>query len=171
MLTSERLTFCGVKADTDAVDFESLMLDERYWLFSPVEIPTPGSIQDFLRAREEDALQTPRTSYYWAVREAGGTFVGEAVIRVWNGVGDIGWGVRHSLTGRGYATEIARRLLRFGFDELGLHRVSAMCRHDNAASRRVMEKAGMKREGLLREHFCVRGEWWSSWLYAMLETD
>jgi RimJ/RimL family protein N-acetyltransferase len=52
---------------------------------------------------------------------------------------------------QGYATEMGGALLKFGFDELGLHRISARCDSENIASYKVMEKIGMRREGLFLE--------------------
>lgn len=54
---------------------------------------------------------------------------------------------------------------------VGLHRVEATTRPDHAASWRVLEKVGMRREGLSRDHLFVRGRWWDSVRYAMLATD
>jgi RimJ/RimL family protein N-acetyltransferase len=51
---------------------------------------------------------------------------------------------------QGYMSEAARRVVEFGFQELGLHRVQATCLPRNVASARVMEKAGLTFEGLLR---------------------
>lgn len=48
--------------------------------------------------------------------------------------------------GRGYATEVATTLVEYGFEHLRLKRIVAMTTHDNAASRRVMEKLGMQIE-------------------------
>ena len=73
--------------------------------------------------------------------------------------------------GRGYATEAARVILRYGFQDLGLHRVYATCRPANLASRRVLEKLGMRREGHLRQHRWMKGAWHDSLLYAVLEDE
>lgn len=53
---------------------------------------------------------------------------------------------------------MARLLVRLGFERLGLHRLSATCDPGNAASIRVLEKAGLRREGLLRGLYLVRGQ-------------
>jgi RimJ/RimL family protein N-acetyltransferase len=50
--------------------------------------------------------------------------------------------------GRGYATESALSSLAFGFDELGLERIVAVALESNIASRRVLEKCGLKEVGL-----------------------
>ena len=58
---------------------------------------------------------------------------------------EIGWVVAPEHAGHGYATEGARELLRICFEDLGLRRVVALCFADNVASRRIMEKLGMRR--------------------------
>ncbi len=52
---------------------------------------------------------------------------------------------------QGLATEAAEAVLRFAFHGLGLNRVEALCMPANAASMRVIEKLGMKREGTMRK--------------------
>ncbi len=62
---------------------------------------------------------------------------------------EIGWRLSSSYWGRGLATEGARGMLRYGFEELGLAEIVAVTSKVNARSRRVMEKLGMRhREGL-----------------------
>jgi len=72
---------------------------------------------------------------------------------------------------RGYMTEAVERVIHFGFSELGLHRIYATLAPENVSSARVLEKAGMRREGHLREHKWVKGEWRDSLLYAILESE
>ena len=57
---------------------------------------------------------------------------------------EIGWRVPRALWGRGLATEAARAVLEFGFVQVGLDRVVSICRVENRASARVMEKLGMR---------------------------
>ena len=61
--------------------------------------------------------------------------------------------------------------MRFGFEELNLHRVWAYCIAENLASRRVMEKIGMQFEGRLRENEWMQGRWWDSNVYGLLNTE
>jgi RimJ/RimL family protein N-acetyltransferase len=60
------------------------------------------------------------------------------------GEASVGWRFRKASWGRGYATEAARALLDRGFRELGVRRVTATTMTVNVASRRVMEKLGMR---------------------------
>ena len=73
--------------------------------------------------------------------------------------------------GDGFATESLHRMLTFAFIELNLHRVEAGCAIENIASSRVLEKAGMGREGVKRKILPIRGEWADAFSYAILEED
>lgn len=58
--------------------------------------------------------------------------------------------------------EAAEEMLRYGFKELGLHRIYATCRPNNIGSARVMKKIGLTYEGHLREHMYYKGKWHDS---------
>jgi len=73
--------------------------------------------------------------------------------------------------GLGYATEAAAALLRYGFDQLGLHKISASCDPENIGSVRVLTKIGMRQEGHLRDQHRVRGQWRDRLLFAALAAD
>ncbi len=85
--------------------------------------------------------------------------------------GEIGWSLHADAQGRGFATEAAREMLRIGFDELGLHRIVAGCDSRNAASLRVMERLGMRREAEFVDYEYFKGEWASEVVCAMLESE
>jgi RimJ/RimL family protein N-acetyltransferase len=71
----------------------------------------------------------------------------------------------------GYATESLNRILEFGFKELNLHRIEAGCAVENIGSIRVLEKAGMTREGRKRKVLPLKNGWSDNFHYAILSTD
>jgi ribosomal-protein-alanine N-acetyltransferase len=73
--------------------------------------------------------------------------------------------------GNGYATEAAKRIIRYGFEELGLNRIHAHHMVRNPASGRVLEKSGMQREGLLRQRVRKWGRFEDVVILAILRTD
>jgi RimJ/RimL family protein N-acetyltransferase len=85
--------------------------------------------------------------------------------------GEIGYVLHPDHHGRGYATEAARTLLRIAFEEAELHRVVGRLEARNAASARVLEKLGMRREAHFVENEFVRGEWQSELVFAILRTE
>jgi RimJ/RimL family protein N-acetyltransferase len=60
---------------------------------------------------------------------------------------ELGWVLAREFWGRGYATEGARRALRYGFDELGREHVISLIRPDNFPSIKVAERLGERLEG------------------------
>lgn len=86
-------------------------------------------------------------------------------------VGELGYTIRRDCWGARFATEVARLLVELGFDRLGLERLAATCDPDNVASTRVLEKAGLRREGLLRGLYVVRGRRRDRLVFGRLRTD
>ncbi len=58
---------------------------------------------------------------------------------------------------RGYTSEAAAEMLQYGFGKLKLNKISGLCMSMNGASRRVMEKIGMKAEGVQRQDLLKDG--------------
>ena len=85
---------------------------------------------------------------FWAVIENESTdFVGWCCLRAQEqepGVASIGYRFIKSAWGKGYATEATSALINRGFTELGLERILATTYEDNLASRRVMDKLGLR---------------------------
>ena len=85
--------------------------------------------------------------------------------------GEVGYWVRSDIARTGVASEVARRVLRVGFEELGLHRIILRIAVGNRPSERVAEKLGFTREGVLREEIKVRGEWLDHSVWGLLEHE
>lgn len=79
----------------------------------------------------------------------------------------IGYWVHSAVTGGGVATGALALGLDHCFGPVGLHRVDATVRPENAASRRVLDKAGFREEGLLRRYLHVDGAWRDHLLVAI----
>jgi RimJ/RimL family protein N-acetyltransferase len=80
---------------------------------------------------------------------------------------EIGYWVRTSATGQGYATEITIALMRYAFLALQARRVSAQHADGNDASARVITKSAMLFEGIARnDHLHVDGRVGDSYIYA-----
>ncbi len=101
--------------------------------------------------------------YDWAiVYKADGKMIGTVGftgIDVKNNLGEIGYVLNPKYYRMGLATEAAKRVVKFGFDVIGLNRIEAKFMPGNEASHRVMEKIGMKFEGTGRQVMFVKGEY------------
>ncbi len=83
----------------------------------------------------------------------------------------IGYKLAPAYRGHSFATEAAQAILTFGFTELHVHRIWAQCIVDNVDSVRVLEKVGMRQEEHLRENTWMKGRWWDTLLYRILEDE
>lgn len=85
---------------------------------------------------------------------------------------ELGWVLDPAFTGRGFATEAVRELLRYCFEELRVRRVTANCFLANEASWRLMERVGMRREGhAVNESLHRSGRWLDTLTYALLADE
>jgi len=84
---------------------------------------------------------------------------------------ELGYWLGAPYWGKGYATEAAREMLRYGFEDLRLHRIFASHFKHNPASGRILTKLGMRYEGCQREHIRKWDQFVDSELYGMLRRD
>jgi ribosomal-protein-alanine N-acetyltransferase len=73
--------------------------------------------------------------------------------------------------GQGYCTEAAKELVRYGFEDLGLHRIHSNHFGSNLASGKVMQKVGMSYEGTRSEHYKKWGVYEDRVEYGLLARD
>lgn len=74
-------------------------------------------------------------------------------------------------SGKGQMSRAVRATVAFAFASLRLHRIEAACLLHNAASVRLLERIGFKREGYARSYLRINGLWQDHVLYALIETD
>jgi len=84
---------------------------------------------------------------------------------------NLGYWVRSSRIRQGVATTATRLLARFGFEQLELNRIEIVASVGNQASRRVAEKAGATREGILRNRFIVRDNVYDAVMFSLIPGD
>ena len=85
--------------------------------------------------------------------------------------GEVGYLVRASARGRGVASRALRLLAEWALTERGLARVQLYARLDNPASQRAAEKAGFRREGVIRSHMLIRGERHDAVIFGLIAED
>ena len=87
------------------------------------------------------------------------------------GIGEIGYLMLPEYWGKGFGTAMAKALLEIGFRDVKLHKLYARCNVYNVASRNVMEKIGMKREGELRKVRFKDNMWVNEFVYGILAEE
>lgn len=188
MAGTERRSGRRVFADLPELETERLLLrkmrpDDAEAMFAYASDPevtryvlweTHHSIEDsesFLRSATE-GYERGDFGAWGIVLKDSGAFIGTC------GLGDryapehtraeLGYVLSREHWGRGIMTEAVRAVIRFGFGRLELNRIEARCIAENAASARVMEKAGMTYEGTLREREFIKGAYRDMKLYSIL---
>jgi len=138
----------------------------------------PASLADTRKIIEPDIrarTRYPRTAYTWKIElKEEGHFIGLAGLILSNDkfrLGEIYYKLHPGFWGKGYATEVARVLISTGFEYFELHKVEAGVAVENIRSIRVLEKAGMRREGLRKKILPIRGKWIDNYHYAIVEDD
>ena len=94
-----------------------------------------------------------KTAFPWVVvRKNDHDFVGILELRIDKFRADLGYGIAPEYWGNGYATEMTKSVVEWALQQEDIYRVWATCDVENRASARVLEKAGMQKEGILRRY-------------------
>lgn len=175
-LTTERLRLRPFEEDDfDAVhSYASVYDNVRYMIWGP---NSEEETRNFIKNAMEQSKAVPQQKYDFAVTlKDGGQLIGGCGIYLKSpGEAEIGWILHRNYWKQGYGTEFARELLRFGFENLNLHRIYATCYARNYGSYRVMEHNGMRREGCFLKNrpgrLCDAEKWYDEFHYAILEEE
>lgn len=160
------------RSDTaDMYEYSRLSETTRYLLWNPH--PSPEYTRTYLTMIGR--FYRKGEFYDWAVVEkASGRMIGTcgfARLEQNHRVGEIGYVLNPAYHGRGYATEAASAVIRYGFETLGLNRIEGRYMVENIASRRVMEHCGLVFEGVLRQSMMVKGRFRDIGLCSLLRKD
>ena len=88
-----------------------------------------------------------------------------------NDFAEIGYVINPEYHGQGIATEVVGRVIQYGFENLMLNRIECRFIEGNGASRRVMEKNGMKFEGIMRGAMLIKGAYKDIGVCAITRKD
>jgi len=120
-----------------------------YMLWGP---NTENQTHEFIKREISKLHENPRKEYNFAiVLKDTESLIGGCGITIYNTCGELGWILHRDYWKQGYGTEMGAALLKLGFEGLNLRRIIATCDAENYGSYRVMEKIGMRREGLFIE--------------------
>jgi len=174
MIETKRLTIRPFQPQ-DGAALYAYLSNPSVYLFEPGE---PISLERAMELAAERALGTN----FWAVvvkntHELVGHLYFHQIeppeFRTW----ELGYIFNPAYHNLGFASESSAALLTYGFAHWGIHRVVAYCAPENVASWRVMEKIGMRREGMMRKNVFIRRDtngaplWEDSYAYALLAEE
>lgn len=177
-IETERVVLRDVKAGDDLALLKyinSLTISQFTAL-----VPHPYTQADadwFISHCLEDQAKTPRTSYELAITlKPSDELIGAmslTKISHFNGTGTIGYWLAEDFWHKGIATEAAKRIIEFGFNELGLRRINIEAATVNTASNNVIKKLGFVFEGIERAGHKVKstGKIFDINKYGMLKEE
>ena len=172
-LTTERLTLRPFIAD-DAFDVERLA-GMREIADTTLNIPHPyphGGAAEWILTHGP-AWNERSNATFAIVDNATGRLAGaiSLMIKPEHRRAELGYWIALNCWNRGYATEASQRLIDFGFEVLGLHRIEARHFVRNRASGRVMQKLGMQHEGIERDWAIKWDRFETLAVYSILEPE
>ncbi len=155
-------------------DWEAVHLYASIPGFSRFEEWGPNSVEDtkdFIARAMKNNRRAPRLQYELAVILQGdGRLIGGVAVRLKKAGGReavMGFSINPDFQNQGYATEAAIALIDFGFNSLGIESINASCDSENHASKKVMEKAGMKQTAFIENDRLLRGESRSGYIFEI----
>ncbi|MCH1625940.1 GNAT family N-acetyltransferase [Ferdinandcohnia quinoae] len=172
-IETERLLLRSLKIE-DAERVEELASDYDI-AKTTLNIPHPypeGSAAPFIKSMLE-AEKENKMATFAIIEKSSSSLIGTMSIgnNTEHKRGELAYWIGKPYWGKGYGTEAAKAVIRYGFDEFGLQKVFAAAFTDNPGSWRIMEKIGMKHEGTLRNHVIKWGKSVDLHYYGILKEE
>lgn len=174
----------GYIIETDRLIIKELELNDANNLFKLMRLPETHQFSIFkphLTVKDSIDFIQHRDIFYHKIgifNKDTGDFIGMCSLSMKdidgypNGAVSIGYYLLPEFQGYGYATEIAKSLIKFSFEYLHVKRVYATCDPSNQRSYRVMERCGMQKEGIIRrDKYTIDGIWRDSLQYSILDNE
>jgi RimJ/RimL family protein N-acetyltransferase len=138
-------------------------------------VPWPYGESDarmYMRQRYDAILTGARAPY--AVVDPDGSLLGSISLMrfAWEDArAEVGYWLAREARGQGHGVRAVRLSCRWGFEDLGLERIELVAATGNVPSQRVAERAGFKREALLRSYFAQNEERHDMVAYGLLAEE
>jgi RimJ/RimL family protein N-acetyltransferase len=145
------------------------------WVNKPEVFGEYNPLHQMSRTEAEKMLENPLELKPFFIEKKDGSKIGFIahfyVLHVAGKQLEIGYSLVPSERGKGYCTEATQLMVDYLFLSKDTMRIQAQTDTRNAASQKVLEKVGFKKEGTLRKNFFMRGEWRDAYLYSILREE
>ncbi|EON74473.1 GNAT family N-acetyltransferase [Lysinibacillus sphaericus] len=163
--------------EKDAQNLSGLVSRNKYFwsTYEPLQRPEYYTVDaQYKKILESLYLMDSKREFSFGIYEQGtNNLIGHialyAVKRLPYSSAFVGYAMDEIYIGKGIVTEAVELVVRFAFEQIGLHRVEAYVSTQNNASIRVLEKSGFQREGLLRQLLYINGQWVDHYMYACVD--
>lgn len=163
ILETERISLRPWDVETEAEQAFEIYGDPEvmHFIGNSQMVSDVTAMEERLRLRNRQLSELNDGSGFWAIEDkTTGELVGTVILKqLPDGEGkstgdwEVGWHLKRSAWGKGYATEGGRTLLQYGFSELKLPMIYAVANPENRASIRVMERLGMSPKGRTQKYY------------------
>lgn len=129
---------------------------------------TKNMIQQWVEAYQDDS------TYYWGIYLKYGEMIGSIGITItseYDLKGALGYKLGNRWWNQGYSSEAAKAVIDYMFRNTDIERIDAFSSIENLASAKVMEKAGMRYEGLLQHYYKTRDGFHDCTLYRIIRNE
>lgn len=171
-ITTERLKLRKFNAN-DAKDcFKNFLADENSYKFVGGK-PITNKYSAYFVCLGYKCKAIIQSSYFWAI-ELNGEVIGQIssnYIRKRNNECNIGYTIGSKFWNKGFATEATKAIIKFFFEEVGINKICANCYDENIGSAKVMEKAGMTKEAIFRDHYYKNDKFYDGYLYSIIKKE
>ena len=159
-------------------DYDSML---KYWISDP-EIqslysePVYTTKEEVKELLDQYIFSYEKENYYrWAIiTKETNQCIGQIayfLVDEKNNFAEIEYCIGAAFQCKGFATEATKAVIKYGFENINLHKVQICTKTINEPSKRVIEKCGFTYEGTLRDYFCVKDEYIGRLYYSILESE
>jgi RimJ/RimL family protein N-acetyltransferase len=147
------------------------------WVNKPEVFGEYNPLHQMSKTEAEKMLDSPSDLQPFIVEKKDGSKIGFIahfhVLHLGTGTKqlEIGYSLVPSERGKGFCSEAVKIMVDYLFLSKDIMRIQAQTDQRNAASQKVLEKAGFKKEGILRKNFFMRGEWTDDYIYSIIREE
>jgi len=147
------------------------------WVNSPEIFGEYNPLRQMSRTEVEKILENPSDLKPFIIEKKDGSKIGFIIhfhvlhLALGTRQLEIGYALVPSERGKGYCTEAAKTIVDYLFLSREVIRIQACTDTRNLGSQKVLEKAGFKKEGIMRKYLFIRGEWRDAYLYSILKEE
>lgn len=171
LIRTERLIIRRFKKE-DWKDLYEYLSDEEVVKFEPYDVYTAAEAKD-------EVLERSQEDFFYAVclKESKKVIGNLTLIEEGFDTWELGFVFNRQYQGKGYATESAKALMKYAFEELEARRIVAMCSPLNERYWKLLERLGMRYEGTLLQNVYFKTDeqdnpiWLDTYEYAILKSE
>ncbi|MDQ1098405.1 MULTISPECIES: GNAT family N-acetyltransferase [Chryseobacterium] len=170
-IETDRLTLSEVQEGDLPLVVEHLQDEEFSKYTSNIPYPYKREHAELWLKITREAFEQKK-GFTFAIRDKKGMFIGAIGLHdEGSDKAELGYWMAKAFWNKGYITEAAKAVVKFGFDELGFNKIYATHFLHNPSSGKVMQKIGMELEAVLKQHLKKDGKYHDIPMYSIFKNE